>query len=156
VTCGSSVVWAARQLRHDGREVIDLTRARHLAGSTSSKPEVWDLLVDRLVDDGVNEPARLAPPGFGASPRCRSSATGATKAAVSMLTVQYANAEPSIEFNCAALGSRRPTSPPTSGPANRSRKPPRSSCGWPPSARTARTAPCTKPRGRSPGSRHVR
>jgi hypothetical protein len=40
--------------------VIDLTRARHLAGSTSSKPEVWDLLVDRLVDGGVNEPAGLA------------------------------------------------------------------------------------------------
>jgi pimeloyl-ACP methyl ester carboxylesterase len=29
-------------------------------------PEVWDLLMDRLVDDGAGQPVRLAPPGFGA------------------------------------------------------------------------------------------
>jgi pimeloyl-ACP methyl ester carboxylesterase len=29
-------------------------------------PEVWDLLVDRLVDNGAGQPVRLAPPGFGA------------------------------------------------------------------------------------------
>ena len=76
---------------------------------------------------------------------------GSSKAAVSMLTVQYAKSIPGIKFNAVEPGFTATDLTPFSGADNRLRRAQRSLYAWPPSGRMAPPAPSRKANENSPG-----
>jgi NAD(P)-dependent dehydrogenase (short-subunit alcohol dehydrogenase family) len=80
---------------------------------------------------------------------------GSSKAAVSMLTVQYAKALPQIKFNAVEPGFTATELTPFSGAGQPVENAPGSSCAWPPSARTAPPPPSRKAMANSGGERRT-